>query len=89
MVLSSSSMTYLRCQVEPGVFSHERLIRFHNFDGAECTAFVSARVVEAEAVDGLVRVQQASVDAGRVLVALPTEDADRVWVSEASVTTGR
>lgn len=79
----------LRCSVEPGVFPHERLIRFVDANKVEQTALVGAHLVRSGGLQDCVMVVLRAERGDRVLVTLPTSDADRVWVDRGLLSSAR
>jgi hypothetical protein len=72
-------MFRLRCTVEAGVFSHERLVRFVDASGQQLSALVDADAVQEADGTGWVGVKYRVAQGARTLVALPSDGA-RVWV---------
>lgn len=72
-------MYRLVCQVNDGIFSGERLIRFPAAGGEDYTALVDASLVQSEGTHYWVAVSKAADRGARSLVALPP-DGTRVWV---------
>lgn len=85
--ISFRSTVRLRCKVEPGVFSHERLVRFPTFDGTEYTALVNSHRVDTSNSDTWLYVNKVTDKDSRVLIYLPTADGERVWVDASSIET--
>lgn len=82
---STSVRSFLRCTSAAGIFSDERVIRFPDASGEMQSAFVDISVLENERGQDWLAVSRAENLNGKVLVALPTADDDRVWVNSADV----